>query len=122
MGHLDSALPRTGFLLEHCSATDRGTRADLPQIVPGHLTDRTAMPYFCFDLVIGKECRNQGGMILENWDAAAERADSLAGELAILRPDLKEKGCSVRVVNDDDQEVYRISLNPVPPWRSTTRG
>jgi hypothetical protein len=88
-------------------------------LVPGHLTDVTAMPYFCFDLVIGQECRNQGGMLLENQDAAAERADDLAGELALVHPELKEKGCSVRVVNDNDQEVYRISLNPNIRWKST---
>ena len=31
------------------------------------------MPCFYFDLVIGRECREQGGMILESQDAAAEK-------------------------------------------------
>jgi hypothetical protein len=49
-------------------------------------TDVTLMPSFYFDLVIGKECREQGGMILET--PAAEKADSLAGELAIVSPEI----------------------------------
>ena len=50
--------------------------------------DVTLMPCIYFDLVIGKECREQGGMILETPDAAAEKADSLAGELAIVSPEI----------------------------------
>jgi hypothetical protein len=33
------------------------------------------MPYFNFDLVIGQEFRDQGGMILEDLATAADRAD-----------------------------------------------
>jgi hypothetical protein len=79
------------------------------------------MPYFYFDLVIGNEYRDQGGMILENQDLAEDRADSLASELAIVRPDLKKKGCSVRVVDGDNREIYRAPLDPVPT-RKSVRG
>ena len=72
------------------------------------------MPYYDFDLVIGKEYRNQGGMILENPDVAADRADSLAGELAIVRPELKNHSASVRVVDENNAEIYRTPLDPVP--------
>jgi len=39
------------------------------------------MPYFSFDLVIGEEFKNQGGMILEDTEIAIDKADSLADEL-----------------------------------------
>jgi hypothetical protein len=71
------------------------------------------MPYFYFDLVICRDYRDQGGMILENMEAAIERADRLAEELAIIRPELKSKGCAVRVTDDDGKEVYRTLLHPV---------
>jgi hypothetical protein len=71
------------------------------------------MPYFYFDLVICRDYRDQGGMILENIEAAIERADRLAEELAIIRPELKSKDCAVRVTDDDGKEVYRTLLHPV---------
>src|SRR5205809_6378945 len=75
------------------------------------------MPCFYFDLVIGRACREQGGMILESQDAAAEKADSLAGELAIVRPELKNHRASVRVLDENDAEIYRTPISPssVPP-------
>ena len=79
------------------------------------------MPYFYFDLVIGNDYRDQGGMILEDRDLAAERADCLASELAIIRPELKVKGCAIRVVDDDNREIYRAPLDPVPTWRTIRR-
>ena len=82
---------------------------------------QTAMPYFYFDLVIGNDYRDQGGMILEDRDLAAERADCLASELAIIRPELKVKGCAIRVVDDDNREIYRAPLDPVPTWRTIRR-
>jgi len=72
------------------------------------------MPYFYFDLVIGRDYRDQGGMILESCDAAVERADHLACELVVVRPELKAAGCAVRVVDDDNKEIYRTPLDPVP--------
>ena len=42
------------------------------------------MPYFNFDLVIGEDFKNQGGMILEGTEIAIDKADSLASELCIV--------------------------------------
>jgi hypothetical protein len=44
------------------------------------------MPYFYFDLVIGEEFKDQGGMILKDADIAFDKADCLASELSIVRP------------------------------------
>jgi hypothetical protein len=72
------------------------------------------MPYFYFDLVIGKEFRDQGGMILEDLAAAADRADQLASELCIVRPELKSSGYEIRVLDDNGNEVYRTPLDALP--------
>jgi hypothetical protein len=74
------------------------------------------MPYYSFDLVIGEECKNQGGLILEGVDVASDRAEQLAGELCVVMPELKAKGCVVRVTDSDNQELYRTPLDPVPAW------
>ncbi|MET4072717.1 hypothetical protein ABID58_007547 [Bradyrhizobium sp. S3.2.6] len=74
------------------------------------------MPYYSFDLVIDEEYKNQGGLILENIEVASDRADQLATELSIVHPDLKAKGCAVRVTRPDNAEVYRTPLDPVPSW------
>lgn len=71
------------------------------------------MPYYSFDLVIDGEHKNQGGLILENVDLAADRADQLATELSIVHPELKAKGCLVRVISADDTEIYRTPLDPI---------
>lgn len=36
------------------------------------------MPYYSFDLLVGEEYKNPGGLILENVELAAHRADQLA--------------------------------------------
>ena len=74
------------------------------------------MPYYSFDLVIGEQCKNQGGLILEDLDVASDRAEQLAGELCVVMPELKAKGCVVRVTDSDNQELYRTPLDPVPAW------
>lgn len=76
------------------------------------------MPYYSFDLVIGEEYKNQGGLILENVELAADRADQLATELSIVHPELKAKGCSVRVTSAEKTEVYRTPLDPIRRRRS----
>ena len=53
------------------------------------------MPYFNFDLVIGEEFKNQGGMILEDIEIAIDKADSLASELCIVRPELRSRGSGI---------------------------
>jgi hypothetical protein len=74
------------------------------------------MPYYSFDLVVGEEFKGQGGLILENLDVASERAEQLANELSVALPDLKARGCSVRVIDGDNREIYRTPLEPVPAW------
>jgi len=68
------------------------------------------MPYFNFDLVVGADFKSQGGMILENTDYAIDKADSLASELCIVRPELCSKGCAVRVTDEDSNELYRTPV------------
>jgi hypothetical protein len=72
------------------------------------------MPYFSFDLVLNEEFKDQGGMILENTEVAFEKAESLASELSVVRPDLRSRGCAVRVTDYDKRELYRTPLDPVP--------
>jgi hypothetical protein len=79
------------------------------------------MPYFSFDLVMDEEFKGQGGMILENTEVAFEKAESLANELSAARPDLCSRGCAVRVTDDEDRELYRTPLDPVPIWMKTSR-
>ena len=55
------------------------------------------MPYYSFDLVVGEEFKNQGSIILEDLDVASDRADQLASELSQVKPELKTRGCAVRV-------------------------
>ncbi|MDA9503971.1 hypothetical protein XI09_04045 [Bradyrhizobium sp. CCBAU 11386] len=74
------------------------------------------MPYYSFDLVIGEEYKNQGGLILENIELAVDRAEQLATELSIVHPELKAKGCAVRVISVENTELYRRPLNPTPSW------
>ena len=74
------------------------------------------MPYFYFDLVVGEEFKDQGSMILEDTDIAFEKADSLASELYIVRPELRSRGCSVRLTDGENKELYRTPLDPIPMW------
>ena len=75
------------------------------------------MPYYTFDLVVGDEFRNQGTIILEDISLASDRADQLASELSQVKPELKARGCAVRVTDIDRRELYRTPLDPVPHWR-----
>lgn len=79
------------------------------------------MPYFNFDLVIGEDFKNQGGMILENTEGAVDKADSLANELCTVRPELRSIGCSVRVTDGDSNELYRTPVDFIPPWLRSPR-
>ena len=71
------------------------------------------MPYFYLDLTIGEEFEDQGSMILENIAVAADRADQLANELHIVRPELHSRHCVIRVTNGDGNELYRTPIDPV---------
>jgi hypothetical protein len=79
------------------------------------------MPYFHFDLVIGEQFKGQGGMILEDTEIAFERAESLASELSVVRPDLRSRGCAVRVTDYENKELYRTPIDPIPLWMKTRR-
>src|SRR5690349_21224949 len=71
------------------------------------------MPYYTFDLVVGNEFRNQGTIILEDLHVASDRADQLADELSHVKPELKAKGCAVRVIDVNRRELYRTPLDSV---------
>jgi hypothetical protein len=79
------------------------------------------MPYYYFDLVIGEEFKNQGSIILEDLHVASDKADQLANELSQVQPELKARGCAVRVTDGDNRELYRTPLDPVPTWLSVRR-
>ncbi|MBR0715968.1 DUF6894 family protein [Bradyrhizobium liaoningense] len=78
------------------------------------------MPYYYFDLVVGEEFKNQGGIILEDLEVASDRAHQLASELSQVKPELQSKGCAVRVTDRDHNELYRTPLDPVPSWRRSS--
>jgi hypothetical protein len=72
------------------------------------------------DLVIGEDFKNQGGMILEDTEIAIDKADSLASELCIVRPELRSRGYSVRVTDGDSNEFYRTPVDLTPPRLKTS--
>jgi hypothetical protein len=79
------------------------------------------MPYFNFDLVIGSDFKSQGGMILENTEIAIEKAESLASELCVVRPELRTRGYAVRITDGECNELHRIPIDPIPPWLELCR-
>ncbi|HWZ38264.1 MAG TPA: hypothetical protein VNY08_08195 [Bradyrhizobium sp.] len=79
------------------------------------------MPYFNFDLVIGDDFKSQGGMILENTGIAIDKAESLASELCIVRPELRSSGCAVRITDGNSNELYRTPIDLIPPWLKSSR-
>jgi hypothetical protein len=74
------------------------------------------MPWFYFDLILDSDPRDQGGMIMEDIAVARERADALAQELRIVRPELQGKGCYIRITDENAKEVYRTSVDLSPTW------
>ena len=79
------------------------------------------MPYFNFDLVIGNDFKSQGGMILEDTGLAIDKAESLASELCTVRPELRWRGCVVRITDGDRNELHRTPIDPIPPWLKSSR-
>jgi hypothetical protein len=79
------------------------------------------MPYYSFDLVTGDVYSNQGSIILEDLDVAADKAEQLATELSQVKPELKAKGCAVRVTDADKKELYRTPLDPEPRWKTARK-
>src|SRR6266446_7392135 len=74
-----------------------------------------------FDLVIGADVQNQGGMILANTENAIDKADNLTSELCVVRPELRSRGCAVRVTDGDSNELYRTPVELIPPWLKSPR-
>jgi len=74
------------------------------------------MPFYYFDLMVDGQPNNQGGMILEDLAVASDRADALASELRRLKPELRSADCFVRVMDENDNEIYRTPLEPIPRW------
>lgn len=74
------------------------------------------MPFYYFDLLINGHPHDQGGMILEDLAVASDRTDALSSELRILKPELLSEQSFVRVVDENNSEIYRTPLNPVPIW------
>ena len=75
-----------------------------------------SMPYFHFDLVHNEDYQQQGSMILEDFQAASDRADQLAAELSVVRPELRGCGCAIRVMDDYGEELYRTPLEVLPAF------
>ena len=79
------------------------------------------MPYYSFDLVTEDKTSNQGSIILEDLEVATDKAEQLASELSQVKPELKLRGCAVRVTDADKRELYRTPLDPEPKWKSARR-
>jgi hypothetical protein len=79
------------------------------------------MPYYSFDLVTGDDYSNQGSIILEDLDGATDKAEQLADELSQVKPELKARGCAVRVTDADKRELYRTPLDPARKRQAARR-
>ena len=60
--------------------------------------------------VIGNDFKSQGGMILEDTPSAIDKAESLASELCVVRPELRSRECAVRITDGDSNELYRTPV------------
>jgi hypothetical protein len=56
----------------------------------------SGMPSFYYDLIVGRDYRDQGCVELKDCAAAIERADELARDFLTLRPELTGHGAAVR--------------------------
>ena len=86
-----------------------------------HCTGARAMPFYYFDLVVDGKPYGQGGMILEDLTLASDKADGLANELNLLSPELRNRRCFVRVMDEHNQELYRAPLDPVGSWSTSSK-
>src|SRR3979411_413584 len=96
-------------------------QSDSREILDGRNWQVAPMPYFNFDLVIGEDFKNQGGMILEDSEIAIDKANSLASELRIVRPDLRSRECAVRYRRRQSR-ILPYSSRPIPLWLKRTGG
>ena len=60
-------------------------------------------------------------MILEDTQVAFGGAESLAGELSVVRPDLRSRGCAVRVTDYEKQGTLWNFHDPIPSSMNTRR-
>ena len=75
------------------------------------------MPRYHFDLVDHKTVEDHGGQILADDVTAADVADELARRLYEVRPELRNKGYSILVTDNEGQEVHRAPLEGSPPLK-----
>lgn len=68
---------------------------------------------FHFDLVGTDFVTATADHEFEDAVAATEFADKLAAELSMAEPELAQEGYSVRVKDNEGEEVYRAELNNV---------
>lgn len=66
---------------------------------------------FHFDLIGTDVVTEAADHEFEDAVAATEFADKLAAELSMAEPELVQEGFSVRVKDDQGEEVYRAELN-----------
>ena len=78
------------------------------------------MPYYYFDLIVEGHPYDQGSMILQDMVVASDRADALAIELNMVKPELRNRDCYVRVTDENNQEIYRAPFDPIRPPKSVT--
>ena len=60
------------------------------------------MPHFYFDL-----------MLEADKGCAFDRADQLASELCIVRPELRGRSCVIRVMDENGRELYRTPIDAI---------
>ena len=80
------------------------------------------MPHFYFDLMLETDFRNQGGMVLEDTACAFDKADQLASELCIVRPELRSRGCVISVMDENGQEIYRTPIDAISFSNAANKG
>jgi hypothetical protein len=47
--------------------------------------------------------------------------DILASELCTVCPELRSRGCAVRITDGDRNELYRTPIDSIPPWLKSSR-
>jgi hypothetical protein len=75
------------------------------------------MPFYYFDLLVNGTPHAQGGMILEDLAIASDRADALASELRLLKPELLFQQSFVRSLTRATMKFIerRLTRSPAGP-------
>lgn len=68
------------------------------------------MPRYFFDLVDGKNVRDEAGQELRDVSAAKRVAERLARDIYKIRPELRGDHFAIKVRNADGDEVHRAGL------------